>query len=516
MESSDQQGSLGKKLHHHPSPQENTALDWQQMGPKIHVGLAEKRRKKRWPFFWLLGLGSIGILLIGLLLWQPSTSKLGTASNDKIDRSDTTVLTNESLDPALVGVSKPYEGTPSQPWVAVQSDTDITTSKTIATPANREKTTLTSGNSTIQKTRVPKRKIGKNDDYTQGTEGDLNLLTGPEKSDHNTENSASTGVNGKPETLGNKSPESKQNVTVQDHFQRTVSPKTETISSPVSVEKQEASEQNIPSYFPATIFSTARQNRSFLNSLATKIAATEINPPVEITPTKERSRRPIYLSLNDSRGLHLGDLPPGPTEIFNLQLWEVGAQLDVSLMDEITFYTGIQYQQFLFTERFNGERTANIFAPGSPDTIFINTVEGTQTTVFTDSLSGTQIRSFQHRNTISTLGFPIMIGWNSRASGKRFAFEIRGGVDVGIFISREGRTISPIDGFTSEDLRRPSDLAPKVAGRLELVSYFVGNKKDAGYLAFSYRHPFSAFSLNGNPYEFRTLSFRLGYYLSRW
>ncbi|MEO0731380.1 MAG: hypothetical protein AAFZ52_00990 [Bacteroidota bacterium] len=102
--------------------------------------------------------------------------------------------------------------------------------------------------------------------------------------------------------------------------------------------------------------------------------------------------------------------------------------------------TGVDLRNYRFRTAFeNVDTNARLYRPGTVDTIFRNLVTGEERTVFTDTIPGVRVRKFGNDNTVTEIGFSLLLGrrW---ITGKH-SFGLAVGPRMGLVVAREGKTV---------------------------------------------------------------------------
>lgn len=159
---------------------------------------------------------------------------------------------------------------------------------------------------------------------------------------------------------------------------------------------------------------------------------------VSQTPPSQSNGRALSLMAGPV-AYDLGYDSPHQTETAQLS-GQLRLGYEQSLSERWFVAMGLELRYYRFQSAFEDiDENARIYQPGTVDTIFRNLTTGVETVSTTDTVGGTRVRRFLNDNVLTTVGLPLLVGYQQAFGSHRFS--IATGPRVDFLLSREGKAV---------------------------------------------------------------------------
>ncbi|MEL6355984.1 MAG: hypothetical protein AAFQ37_03525, partial [Bacteroidota bacterium] len=129
----------------------------------------------------------------------------------------------------------------------------------------------------------------------------------------------------------------------------------------------------------------------------------------------------------------------GPSEYTPIVSGQTQLQLSINTSNNWHVGVGARLGRYVWRSELNSNEPTNLYRPGTIDTIFRNTVDGTERIVTTDSIPGVVNIQFRGYGKVTTLDLPITLGKNWPLLGGQFGAYL--GVAPTFVLERRGNTV---------------------------------------------------------------------------
>ncbi|MEL6140210.1 MAG: hypothetical protein AAFU67_01160, partial [Bacteroidota bacterium] len=129
----------------------------------------------------------------------------------------------------------------------------------------------------------------------------------------------------------------------------------------------------------------------------------------------------------------------GPSEYTPIVSGQTQLQLSINTSNNWHIGVGARLGRYVWRSELNSNEPTNLYRPGTIDTIFRNTVDGTERIVTTDSIPGVVNIQFRGYGKVTTLDLPITLGKNWPLLGGQFGAYL--GVAPTFVLERRGNTV---------------------------------------------------------------------------
>ena len=451
-------------------------LSWDKMGPPILLGLEKRKKKRRFIWFFLLGVLICSMSVGSVVLWYNSNldsdnSVIVSTNTLQLKTSDETVSKNKLGIKRVSSIHKSKESSISI-YSSTQQEIKENSIEIEFTDNSKKKVFFNQNTLKEQENNSGIRKLN-----------ELELSNTNDKSNRFFQNKSASAINKIFETVNR----GKEND-----------------------------------------FSSPELKSKLISNSKTQVARLPLHPIridsdydlLELThdTLSEGSGDQAIWSFSLTGGanliytnLQVSDAAPMTSEKSRLG-WLTNLRLKRKINNRWSVQTGLELRQVSFKSHLQSSEEITLNRPNTLDTVFVSFQNRSIRTTYIDEVSGLRTRNFEHYNKYTSIKIPVLLGYKFQV--RRLDLVLQTGPSFQLFRKNEGRSITHAGTYL--DFDNKEIYAPSVQWSYMIESQFSYriNSKSKIEALFSFDHQLSNLFLDELSYQQRPIVFSSSFGIS--